>query len=56
MAQDSQAQAIRRRKAATKLEKWREAAEASPAKTAKLKAKAAKTKTAAPKKKAAPKA
>lgn len=43
MAQDPQAQAIRRRKAAIKLAKWREAADAAPAK-------------AAPKKKAAKKA
>ena len=43
MAQDPQAQAIRRRKAAIKLAKWKEAAEAAPAK-------------AAPKKKAAKKA
>ena len=49
MAQDSQAQAIRRRKATTKLAKWKEAAEAAPAKKATPKKKAAK---AAPKKKA----
>ena len=55
MAQDSQAQAIRRRKASMKLAKWREAAEAAPAKKATPKKKAAKAKTAAPKKKAAAK-
>ena len=49
MAQDSQAQAIRRRKAATNLAKWKEAEEASPAKAAAPKKKVAKAKPAAKK-------
>ena len=55
MAQDSQAQAIRRRKASMKLAKWREAAEVAPAKKAAPKKRAAKAKPVAPKKKAAAK-